>query len=156
MLAPLLKHKSNLQELPKLVHLFWGQNIQTSFYQYLCYFRQTGLKTIFIALVTCPKLLLIGDEKCNGALLWDRAACSCFMVVLLSRKRLCGWYERHIQWRSQFSNRSVNSAKVIEGNWFQKAIIGLCVKENIFSSDGKSHNQILFKLLIINLFKGFL
>lgn len=73
MLAPLLKQKGNLLESPKLVHLFWVQNVQTSCNQDMCYFKHKGLKTVFINLVTRPKLLLVGDEKSDPG---DKAACS--------------------------------------------------------------------------------
>lgn len=66
MLARLLKHKGNLLELLKMVHLFWVQNVQASFNQDLCcYFRHKGLKTIFTNLITCPKRLLVEYDKCN-------------------------------------------------------------------------------------------
>lgn len=39
----------------------------------MCYFKHKGLKTVFINLVTRPKLLLVGDEKSDPG---DKAACS--------------------------------------------------------------------------------
>lgn len=114
-----------------MVHLFWVQNVQASFNQDLCcYFKHKGLKTIFTNLVTCPKLLLVGFEKCNSAFLRDKAACSfslhCFCpvdIVWLVKEKYLG--------EKPFSNRSVTSAKVMEGNGVQKVIIGVCIKGNI-------------------------
>lgn len=58
MLAQCLKLTGNLLKSPKMVHLFWVQNVQTSFIQDLCcYFKHTGLKIIFTSLGNLSKIV---------------------------------------------------------------------------------------------------
>ena len=91
MLAQLLKHKGNVLESAKMVHLFWVHSVQAVFYQDLgVILNIKRLKMVFTNLVTCPKLLLLGYENVTVIFFETKQHVLVLLCCFCLEERLCG------------------------------------------------------------------